>query len=62
MVLKEFHCTRCDHTFAEEVFEKEELDEIRYRVTTSPIRCPKCHSDYIEPLRIVKYLGRRRTA
>lgn len=62
MVLKEFHCTRCDHAFTEEVFEKAELEEIQFRVPSSQIHCPKCHSTHIEQGRILKYLGRRRTA
>ncbi|QDU57527.1 hypothetical protein Pan181_37450 [Aeoliella mucimassa] len=57
MVLKEYKCTRCGCRFEKEVFEEGEAE--RLVLPTAPVRCPECHSEYIEPGRILRHVARR---
>ena len=41
MVRKKFICTQCGHKFEADIVEREEAEE--KRISTRPIRCPKCN-------------------
>jgi DNA-directed RNA polymerase subunit RPC12/RpoP len=46
MLTKQFICKNCGHKFTAEVFEKGEAE--KKGLNTSPLRCPKCNSTYVE--------------
>lgn len=58
MVLKEFKCTRCGCRFEKEVFQEGEAEQIF--APTVPVRCPECLSEFIEPLKVLRQLVRRK--
>jgi len=56
MVLKELKCQRCGNRFELEVLEDCEVAE---RPSSAPVRCPKCQSMLIEPIRTLRRVSGR---
>jgi len=57
MLLQQFKCQKCNHRFEAEVVDKEEACEMN--IPTHPLRCPECHSTFVEVLRTIKRRARR---
>jgi predicted Zn-ribbon and HTH transcriptional regulator len=57
MVVKEMKCEMCGHRFNAELLDRDDPRE-QY-VPGAPLRCPKCNSTMLEPVRVVRRVTRR---
>lgn len=59
MIVREMKCTMCGRRFEVEILDRDDPKE--KHVPGYPVRCPECGSDFVDKIRDIRRVTRRRS-